>query len=154
VEPLLIEEVCRLSDCESEKLDEKVIPKVKTEENPVEDDSYREHFFECAVKNEPLEEDTLEEDYNIYDFLVKSEEYEDDLSEENSEKDPQQCPDCATVFPEIKQLREHVRIHNTCSLCPRGFASPENLRQHLRTHIPSISSSASTARRPITCGDV
>jgi len=133
VDPLLIQEVCRLSDCESEKLEEKVIPKDKTEENPVEDDSYREHFFECAVKK-PLEEDTFEEDYNIYDFLVKSEEFEDDLPGVNVERAPQKCPDCAIVFPEIKQLREHVRIHNRSSLCPRGFASPENLRQHLRTH--------------------
>ncbi|XP_016952406.1 zinc finger protein 317 [Drosophila biarmipes] len=141
VEPLLVQEVCRLSDCESEKSDEKEHPQVKTEKSagevPVKEDSYREHFPECAVKNEPLEEDQFEEgecrylDQDILNFCVK---IEVDLPGDGVEKGPHECPDCAQVFPEIRQLREHACLHNRCSFCPRSFGSPEKLGLHLRTH--------------------
>ncbi|XP_037721943.1 gastrula zinc finger protein XlCGF57.1-like [Drosophila subpulchrella] len=155
IEDLLEKEVCKEPDTEGSIIN---LDATEIKEELVDD--LREKEFQCQVKNEPLEEDVFEKEYNPIpesdsdpceiQMKIEIEEYDwqglkecDDDYESANDNDENtslhKCSCCLKTFTSKSALRYHFKKHSRgrpfkCTQCSKKFTHNCYLKRHLQTH--------------------
>jgi len=165
IEDLLEKEVCKEPDTEG-----RIINLDATEIKEEFVDDFREKEFQCQVKNEPLEEDVFEKEYNPIpesdsdpceiQMKIEIEEYDwqglresDDDYESANDNDENtslhKCSCCSKTFTSKSALRYHLKKHSRgrpfkCTQCSKTFTHNCYLKRHFQAH-------TGTGERPFKC---